>query len=303
MNIELFFLKLQIPLLLLLIGAEALWCAILQTKTYHLKDTANNILFTSLNFGLDMAMKGLNLAILYFFLTYSFFKIENPWLYWFSLVLCEDLMYYTLHYVDHHVRLFWAVHVTHHSSEKMNLTIGFRSSVFQPLYRVVYFIPLVLLGYHPLDIALVYALTQFWGIFVHTELIGKLGWLEYILVTPSHHRVHHASNIEYLDKNLGMLFIFWDKIFGTFQSELLTVKLHYGLVQKTDSYHPLHNLFYEWRNIYSDLKLKVSWKKKWRYIFGLPGWSHDGSRATSEQMRMQQKIVHNELGNFPSIKK
>jgi sterol desaturase/sphingolipid hydroxylase (fatty acid hydroxylase superfamily) len=105
----------------------------------------------------------------------------------------EDLAFYTLHYVDHHCRLFWAVHVTHHSSEHFNLTTGFRSSVFQPLYRFVYFIPLTLVGFNPADIIIMYSITQIYGIIVHTEYVGKLGWLEYIMVTPSHHRVHHAS--------------------------------------------------------------------------------------------------------------
>lgn len=289
MDLELIVLKFQTPFLVLIIAVEALLSTYFKTSAYHLKDTLNNVLLTCLNFGLDLLMKGANIAVLFFCYQFAFFKIENIWLYWSMLVICEDLMYYFLHYVDHHVRLFWAVHVTHHSSEKMNLTIGFRSSVFQPLYRVIYFIPLALVGFQPLHIALVYAITQFWGIFVHTEFIGKLGFLEYILVTPSHHRVHHASNVEYLDKNLGMLFIFWDKIFGTYQELLPHVKPVYGLVQKANTYHPVHIIFYEWKNIYKDLKLPISWKQKYKYVVGLPGWSHDGSRATSRQMRQQLK--------------
>ena len=107
------------------------------------------------------------------------------------------------------------MHVTHHSSEYFNLTTGFRSSVFQPLYRFIYFIPLVFLGFQPADIVLMYSITQIYGILIHTKYVDKLGWLEKVLVTPSHHRVHHASNIEYLDKNIGMCLIIWDKLFAT----------------------------------------------------------------------------------------
>lgn len=285
MNLELTLFQFQIPILLVFLGLEALLSAYLHTKSYHLKDTANSVLLTSLNFLLDIAMKGVNISILFFCYQFAFYKISNAYLYWVSLVVLEDFMYYALHYVDHHCRLFWAVHVTHHSSEKMNLSIGFRSSVFQPLYRVVYFIPLALLGFHPLHIALVYAITQFWGIFVHTEFIGKLGLLEYILVTPSHHRVHHASNVAYLDKNMGMLLIVWDRLFGTFQKELPEEKPVYGLTTPLDSYHPINIIFYEWKNIFTDLKQPISWKIKLKYLFAPPGWSHDGSKLTTKKLR------------------
>src|SRR6185295_952441 len=127
--------------------------------------------------------------------------------------------YWLLHFVDHKCRFFWAIHVTHHSSEEYNLTTGFRSSVFQPFYRTIYFLPLPFLGFHPLDILFMYAATQLYGVLVHTEWNLRLGWLEHLLVTPSHHRVHHASNGRYIDKNMGMVFIVWDKIFGTFAPE------------------------------------------------------------------------------------
>jgi sterol desaturase/sphingolipid hydroxylase (fatty acid hydroxylase superfamily) len=127
------------------------------------------------------------------------------------LVLAEDFVYYWLHRFDHHIRLFWAVHVTHHSSEKMNFTVGFRSSVFQPLYRFIYFIPLALLGFKPIDIVFIYSATQIWGIFVHTELIHKMGWLEYIMITPPITGCTMDPIPKYLDKNMGMFLIIWDK--------------------------------------------------------------------------------------------
>jgi len=135
----------------------------------------------------------------------------------------------------------------------------------------------------------VYSATQIWGIFVHTELINKMGWLEYILVTPSHHRVHHASNAKYLDKNMGMFLIIWDKMFGTFQPELPEQEyqpIRYGLTKPLEKETPVTIVFHEWQSMLKDVTRKdIGWKEKWMYIFGPPGWSHDGSRLTSEDMR------------------
>jgi len=176
----------------------------------------------------------------------------------------------------------------------MNFTVGFRSSVFQPLYRFLYFIPLAWLGFRPLDIVFIYSATQIWGIFVHTDLIKKMGWLEYILVTPSHHRVHHASNPKYLDKNMGMFLIVWDQLFGTFQPELpdeAYQEKKYGLTKPLDKPSPVNLVFHEWREIGKDLsRTDISWREKWLYIFGPPGWSHDGSRKTSRQLQENEEL-------------
>ena len=134
-----------------------------------------------------------------------------------------------------------------------------------------------------MDIMLMYAATQIYGILIHTQFVGKLGFLEYFLSTPSHHRVHHGSNVPYLDKNMGMVFIIWDRMFGTFQAETVPVK--YGLTENLNSYHPLKMVFHEWKNILTDLKKTSSFRNKFMYIFGPPGWSHDGSKKTSRQLR------------------
>jgi len=197
-------------------------------------------------------------------------------------------MYYWLHRIDHYCRFFWAVHVTHHSSEEFNLTVGFRSSVFQPLYRFIYFIPLALLGFRGVDIMFIYAATQIYGILIHTKTVDKLGVFEYFLSTPSHHRVHHASNVKYLDKNMGMVFIIWDKMFGTFVKEDENEPVVYGLTENIRTYHPLKMVFHEWISIVKDLRKQTSLKNKFMYIFGPPGWSHDGSKKTSSQLRKLQ---------------
>jgi sterol desaturase/sphingolipid hydroxylase (fatty acid hydroxylase superfamily) len=281
------------PLYLLVIGLEILLSNMRQQPSYTLKDTVQNIYLMLLNGVLDLVFRSIYIGvILTFFYEHRLGEMHTGWLYWLLLLMAEDFMYYWLHRVDHQCRLFWATHVTHHSSEQFNLTVGFRSSVMEPLYRFVYFIPIAALGFKPLDIALVYSATQIWGILVHTEKIHKLGWLEYVLVTPSHHRVHHASNPKYLDKNMGMLLIIWDKLFGTFQPELPEEEyqpVKYGLTKSLEAQNPVHVVFHEWKNLWTDLRRKdISLKEKTGYLLGPPGWSHDGSRHTSDQLREKE---------------
>lgn len=280
------------PIYCIIIGIELLLSHLQHRKTYTLRNTASNVYLMLLNGGLDLAFRLVTLAILgYFFKQSPIHWTVGP-IYWILLVLIEDFMYYWLHRFDHEIRLFWAVHVTHHSSELMNFTVGFRSSVFQPLYRFIYFIPIALLGFDPLDLLFVYSATQIWGIFVHTEYIQKMGWLEYVLVTPSHHRVHHGSNPKYLDKNMGMFLIFWDKLFGTFQAELDPKEyapIQYGLTKNLENPGPIKVVFHEWQQIWQDVTQKgISLSDRMQYLFGPPGWSHDGSRLTSVQMREQE---------------
>ena len=288
--------KLSIPIYAVVIGIEILYSYLHHKKYYSTKGILANVYLTTLNFTLDIVVRGICLGVLWYFFKFKIFEInvdEHPVLYWSVLLVAQDFMFYWLHRVDHYCRLFWAVHITHHSSEEFNLTVGFRSSVFQPLYRFVYFIPLSLIGFNPLDTMFMYAATQIYGILIHTKTVGKLGFLEWFLSTPSHHRVHHGSNIKYLDKNMGMVFIIWDKLFGTFAEEKEMVV--YGLTTNINTYHPIKMVFHEWKNIFNDLKKKVSLKNKLMYVLGPPGWSHDGSTKTSSQLRaeLEQKISSN----------
>lgn len=287
------------PIYLFIIGLEILLSHLQHRKAYTIKDTLQNLYLMIANMGIDLAFRIVYVTILQYVFIHSKFSWHNAVMYWAILLLSEDFLYYWLHRFDHEVRLFWAVHVTHHSSQKLNFTVGFRSSVFQPLYRFIYFIPLAWFGFKPLDIVFMYSATQIWGIFVHTEFINKMGWLEYILVTPSHHRVHHASNAKYLDKNMGMFLIIWDKMFGTFQPELSVEEyqpIKYGLTKNLDKPTPLNIIFHEWKQIAKDLKQEnLTVKEKLNYVFGPPGWSHDGSRLTSEQMRAEEDKISLEV--------
>jgi len=286
---------LSTPLYIIVIGLEILLSHLRKQDTYSLKDTLQNLYLMALNSGIDLLFRTIYIGvILTFFYEHRLVEpIANPILYWVILLLFEDFMYYWLHRVDHYCRLFWATHFTHHSSSKFNLTVGFRSSVLEPLYRFIYFIPIAWLGFQPIDIVFIYSATQIWGILVHTEKINKMGVLEHILVTPSHHRVHHGSNPKYLDKNMGMFLIIWDKLFGTFQEELPAEKyqpIQYGLTKPMEKKDPVNLVLYEWKNIYKDVTQKnLTFKQRLGYIFGPPGWSHDGSRQTSEELRLQEE--------------
>ncbi|HMZ46909.1 MAG TPA: sterol desaturase family protein [Chitinophagaceae bacterium] len=268
------------PIYLIIICIELLISNYGSRKLYSLKDTVTNIYLMLLNSIIDLAFRSIYIGVIFTF--FYKYRIINNWQsaiwYWLFLLLAEDFLYYWLHRFDHKIRFFWAAHVTHHSSQKMNFTVGFRSSVFQPLYRFIYFIPLPLLGFKPLDIVFMYSATQIWGIFVHTELVRNMGWLEYIFVTPSHHRVHHGSNAKYIDKNMGMFLIIWDKLFGTFQKELDNNEyepIKYGLTTEITNPNAMNIIFHEWNQIRKDLaQPKLSFKQKWLYIFGKPGYKH-----------------------------
>jgi sterol desaturase/sphingolipid hydroxylase (fatty acid hydroxylase superfamily) len=277
----------SIPIYALFIPLEIFLSNFHSWKYYSWKETAMNVYMNLVNAGVDLLLRGVALFILLFFAQYGLHLNWNPVVYWVLLFFCEDIMFWFEHYVDHSVRLFWAVHVTHHSSEEFNLTTGFRSSVFMPFYRFMYFIPLALIGFRPVDILFMYAITQVYGILVHTQAIKKLPrWIEYIFVTPSHHRVHHASNVPYLDKNMGMVLIIWDRMFGTFVEEMPDEPPVYGITHPVDNpHHPVKIIFHEWRDIATDMKQDIPFKQKMGYLFKVPGWSHDGSRKTTRQLR------------------
>jgi sterol desaturase/sphingolipid hydroxylase (fatty acid hydroxylase superfamily) len=277
------------PIYAVVIGAEILFSYLHHKNYYSVKGTLANIYLTTLNLSLDILVRGVCLLVLDYFYQFKFGEIHNPVIYWIILIIGQDFMFYWLHRVDHYCRVFWAVHVTHHSSEEFNLTVGFRSSVFQPLYRFIYFIPLALLGFKGIDIMFIYAATQIYGILIHTKTVKKLGFLEWFMSTPSHHRVHHGSNVKYLDKNMGMLLIIWDKMFGTFQPEEENEEVIYGLTENIKTHHPVKIVFHEWFNIFSDLKKPAPLKAKIMYLFGPPGWSYDGSKKTSRQLRNELK--------------
>jgi sterol desaturase/sphingolipid hydroxylase (fatty acid hydroxylase superfamily) len=193
---------------------------------------------------------------------------------WWSYLLCIvaiDFCRYWSHRFSHQLRLIWATHITHHNSEHYNFTVSFRLSWTQHI-KIIFFIPVALMGFHPVVFFIanqIEVLYQFW---IHTELIKKLpAPIEYIFTTPSHHRVHHATNDKYLDKNYGSTFIIWDRMFGTFQAE--EEKANYGILKPVNSYNPVWLVFHEWVDIFKDLGRYRTPRAWWRILFGSPNMS------------------------------
>lgn len=278
----------SIPIYAVFIPLEILVSNFRHSNFYSWKETAVNVYLNLLNAGIDMLLRlFISLTLLNFFYQYHLAISWHPVVYWVVLLLGEDLLFWLEHYVDHNCRLFWAVHVTHHSSPEYNLSTGFRSSVLMPVYKYLYFIPLVLLGFQPVDVLFMFAITQLYGILVHTQYINKLpAWVEYVFVTPSHHRVHHASNTPYLDKNMGMVFIFWDRLFGTFTPELPEEPPRYGINKPIEKpFHPVHIVTHEWQEIAKDLRKPLPIITKLKYLLLPPGWSHDGSSKTTRELQ------------------
>lgn len=289
----------SVPLYAIVIGVELILANVHKQKVYTLRETLHNIYLSLCNFVIDLTFRGMYLFVFAWCAQYTMVNWEQKgWAYWVLLVLGVDFMFYWLHRNDHFIRFFWATHVTHHSAEYYNISVGFRSSVLEPIYRFVYFLPLIFVGFTPIDIMFVFSATQVWGTFIHTKSVKKMGILEHILVTPSLHRVHHASNAKYLDKNMGMLFIFWDKMFGTFQKELPDDEyepIRYGLTENLQSPNAFSLIFHEFIQIIKDIRTpNLKWSEKLRYIFDKPGYSHDGSRQTSTQMRESEYLIEQE---------
>lgn len=261
-------------------------------KAYQLPDTLMSFWFAVAGASFDLVTKGLCFLILDWCNDHAFVTpniLEHyPVLAWGLLFVAQDFAFYWLHRTEHHRRIFWAVHSNHHSSPNYNFAVALRSSVLQPLYRFWFYVPVAFLGFDGLSIMFMYGLNQFYQFWLHTETIKKLPrWFEFIFVTPSHHRVHHASNVVYLDRNMGQVLIVWDRMFGTFQEEKEDEEPVFGLTKPLNTNHPVKAIFHEFVLLKDDLKRSPSLKTRLKYLFSPPGWSHDGRSKTAEELRKE----------------
>jgi alkylglycerol monooxygenase len=198
----------------------------------------------------------------------SLFTIPSHWLSWTILLLATDFVWYWYHRLGHEVNLFWAAHIVHHQSEEFNLTTAARITLLQAMFRTMFWCVLPVIGFSPEMVVSILLIHGGYSFFTHTQVIGKLGILERIFITPSHHRVHHASNPEYLDRNYGDIFVFWDKMFGTFQEETIPVK--FGLVKPLESYSFLWGHFHFSVELWMAVKSERSIWRKIKLIFSKP---------------------------------
>lgn len=203
---------------------------------------------------------------------------------WPVLFLGEDLCYYWFHRAHHEVRLLWAAHVNHHSSRYFNLSTALRQPWFTPFTGPLFWLPLAVLGFPPERILFAQALSLLYQFWIHTEVVKRLpAPLEWLLNTPSHHRVHHGKNLEYLDRNHGGVLIVWDRLFGTFEPERAPVT--YGLTHDLRSYNPLRIAVHEWQALGRDLRSARSLRDALSYLFAAPGWGPGGTSRTAKALR------------------
>ena len=249
------------------------------------------------NLSIGIAERLLNLFIAgsffelfsYIHLHYAIFNIPNVWWVWVLLILATDLVWYWYHRLGHEINFFWAAHIVHHQSEEFNLTVSARITTVQALIRGVFWCALPLIGFNPLMVALILTVHGAYSFFTHTQLIPKIGWLEKVLITPSLHGVHHASNEKYLDKNYGDVFVFWDKIFGTFQAE--EEKPSYGLTHPIKSYSFLWQHFHYYFEIIEATKRVEGIRNKLKIVFGHPAVLDQDIRPILEKKYLQHKAT------------
>ncbi|MBL4682857.1 MAG: sterol desaturase family protein [Pseudomonadales bacterium] len=212
--------------------------------------------------------------------------IQRQWWAWILLFFLDDFIYYCFHRANHEVRIFWAGHVPHHSSEYLNLGTALRQGVGERIHKFFFWLPLPLLGFDPLMIFIVISISLTYQFWIHTELVRKFpDIIEKVFNTPSHHRVHHASNIRYLDCNHAGVLIIRDKLLGTFSAELETEPPKYGLTTNIKSFNPIQIAFGEYGAIWRDMKQAKSMKDKLSYLFLAPGWHHDGPDKRAKVLR------------------
>ena len=199
---------------------------------------------------------------------------DNP-LTWIALFVADDFVYYWYHRTHHTIRVFWASHVVHHSSEHYNLSTALRQT-WTPFTALPFWLPLAFLGFAPWMILLQQSVSLLYQFFIHTERVGKL-WrpIEFVLNTPSHHRVHHGSNDQYLDTNYGGILIIWDRLFGSFQPE--GERVVYGLTKNIKTFNPLRVATHEYTAIWHDVRTAKTWKHRFGHALRGPGWSPDSA--------------------------
>ena len=259
------------PIVLAMILIEVLFSSAYNKNLYRKNDTLCTIGLLSGNIFMVFALKGLTLALHFYLFQFKIFNLQElmpVWIIWIATFILIDLVFYIYHRISHRVNFLWAIHMSHHSSEEMNFAVSFRQAWFGPISKIPFFMILPLIGFDPTIIAVAGVVSTLWGIVGHTQIVGKLGPLEWIFNTPSHHRVHHGSNEEYIDKNYGNLLIIWDRMFGTFEPERAPVK--YGLVNNVDTFNPVKITFMEWSKIFEDLYKAKNFRHASRLFFGPP---------------------------------
>lgn len=277
-----------IPGFILLVIAEMIYGRLTGNTRFEPRDTAASLVMGLGNTVSGLVLGGVVVAWFVFVEQFALFDIGWAW-YWFVLAfVLDDFVYYWSHRWAHTVRWWWADHVVHHSSQHYNLSTALRQPWLNPLTLKFIILGswLVLIGFPPAMIAFVGALNLIYQFWIHTEAIKRLpAPVEWLMNTPSHHRVHHATNPRYLDRNYAGVFIIWDRMFGTFEPETDEEEIRYGIVRNLGTHNPLTICLHEWWGIIKDVRSARSLREALGYWLGPPGWSPDGSRDTSSTLK------------------
>jgi len=267
-----------VPIILALIVFEVALSTWQNRHYYRLRDTLGSL---GLMAGNILAAGALKLSILgfslylYQFRLFTISELLPTWAVWLLTFFLIDLVFYWYHRASHRSHFLWAVHMNHHCSQEMNFLVAFRQAWFGPLSKVPFFAVLPLLGLDPTMTVVAGAISTLWGVVGHTQIVDKLGPLEWLFNTPSHHRVHHGTNPEYIDKNYGNLFIIWDRMFGTFVQEKALVV--FGLTNNIETINPFKITFHTWITIVNRMRASASVGDALRCFFGPPEWCPAGN--------------------------
>lgn len=258
-----------VPPILALLTLVELSLSLIHREKSRTKDMLANLSLGMLVLLTGFFIKMLSLTVYSSVYSIAFMKPAPSVLLWVVAFFACDFVLYLYHLLGHKTRLLWAAHVTHHSSLHYNISVGFRINFIHLFYRFLFWAPLCLIGITPFMILFLESLTAIWNFIIHTEKVKKLGLIDLILNTPSNHRVHHASNPEYIDKNLGGILIIYDRLFGTYAKE--TIRPVYGITHNIHSHDPRTILLHEYKHLYKALKEIKGLQNKMRFLFSRPG--------------------------------
>ncbi|MEZ4216875.1 MAG: sterol desaturase family protein [Myxococcota bacterium] len=250
---------------------------------YERRDTRTSLIMGVGNLVIGFAAKFAGYGMWVWLYQFRLLDLSHAWWVWVAGFFAEDLCYYVFHRVGHESRFFWAAHVNHHSSRHYNLSTALRQSWTTPFTGPIFWAPLALIGFDPAMILVLSTVSLVYQYWLHTELITRMGPFEWLFNTPSHHRVHHGRNVEYLDRNYAGILIVWDRLFGTFEPERAPVD--YGLTKNIETFDPVRVAFHEWVDLARDVARARSLGEAFGRAFRAPGWSPDGSTATARELR------------------
>lgn len=278
--------ELAIPFFILLIVIEMFWARRRAPSAYEPKDTLTSLALGTGSTAVGALTAGVVVAAALWLYQHRIATIGWAWWAWAACFVLDDFNYYWAHRTGHRIRWFWASHVNHHSSQHYNLSTALRQTWtgFFALSFVFRIWP-AFIGFDPVMIATCGAVNLVYQFWIHTEAIRRFpAWFEALMNTPSHHRVHHAINPLYLDRNYAGVFIVWDRLFGSFEPERDEIAIRYGIAKQLGTFNLLHSVFHEWIGIAKDM-WSAPWSAKLGYLLREPGWTHDGSRDTSDMIR------------------